>query len=119
MTSTEVSKDIIKDIKFTFKQLREEKFDRPEKLEHLLDHYNNYKNCLLVLPKPEQFYLSMIENKSIFDNILKYISRFVIPDDISTDNITSKDLFKILLYVCWKSELNDMMKSVNMETKLF
>lgn len=119
MTSTEVSKNIINDIKSTFKQLREEKFDRPEKLEHLLEHYNNYKNCISVLPKPEQFYLNMIENKSIFDNILKYISRFIIPDDISTDNITSKDLFKLLLYVCWKSELNDMMKSVNMKVKLF
>ena len=119
MTSTEYSLNIIKDISSTFKQLREEKFDRPEKLEHLLDHYNNYKNCLSVLPKPEKFYLNMIDNKYIFDNILKYISQFVIPDDISTDNITSKHLFKLLLYVCWKSELNDMMKSVNMDTKPF
>lgn len=55
MISTEVSKNIINDIKSTFKQLREEKFDRPEKLKHLLDHY---KNCLPVLPKPEQFYLN-------------------------------------------------------------
>tara|TARA_Y100000389_G_C17313046_1_gene438984 strand:- start:291 stop:650 length:360 start_codon:yes stop_codon:yes gene_type:complete len=119
MTSTEVSKDIIKDIKFTFKQLREEKFYRPEKLEHLLNHYNNYKNCLSVLPKPEQFYLNIIDNKLIFNNILKYISRFIIEDNISTDNITSKYLFKLLLYVCWKSELNDMMKSINMKVKLF
>ena len=119
MTSTEVSKNIINDIRSTFKQLREEKFDRPEKLEHLLDHYNNYKNCLSVLPEPEKFYLNMMGSQSIFDNILKYISRFVIPEDISTDDISSKDLFKLLLYVCWKSELNDMMKSVNMETKLF
>lgn len=119
MTSTEVSKNIIKDIRSTFKQLREEKFDRPEKLEHLLEHYNNYKNFLSVLPKPEKFYLNMIDNKSIFDNILKYISRFVIPENISLDNISSKDLFKLLLYVCWKLELNDMMKSVNMKVKLF
>lgn len=119
MTSTEVSKNIINDIRSTFKHLREEKFDRPEKLEHLLEYYNNYKNCISVLPKDEQFYLNMIENKSIFDNILKYISRFIIPDDISTDDITSKDLFKILLYVCWKSELNDVMKSVNMEVRPF
>jgi hypothetical protein len=119
MTSTEVSNDIISDIRSTFKRLREEKFDRPEKLEHLLDHYNNYKNCLSVLPKPEQFYLNIIDNKSIFDHILKYISRFIIEDNISTDNITSKDVFKLLLYVCWKLELNDMMKSVNMKVKLF
>jgi len=119
MNSTKVSKDIINGIRSTFKQLREEKFDRPEKLEHLLDHYNNYKNCLSVLPKPEQFYLNMMDSQSIFDNILKYISRFIIPENISTDDITSKDLFKILLYVCWKSELNDLMDSVNMEVKYF
>lgn len=79
----EVSNNIINDISSTFKQLREEKFDRPEKLENLLEHYNNYKNCLSVLPKPEQFYSNIIDNKYIFDNILKYISRFVTPNDIS------------------------------------
>lgn len=121
MTSTKSSNDIINDIRSTFKQLREEKFDRPEKLNHLVSYYNNYENFLPILTKPENFYITVLQSQPVFNNIVKYISRFVIPDNVHSPDyqITPPKLFKQLLYVCWVQEMNDIMKSLNIETKPF
>lgn len=92
MTSTEVSKNIINDIRSTFKQLREEKFDRPEKLEHLLDHYNNYKNCLKIQGKSEE---------SIFE--CKYCSKI----------LSSEKRLKSHYQICSKLNENKTDKKIN------